>query len=554
MKIKCMLKKTLSVLLAGAMSLTVFTACDDKKDNDKDTSSVKEMLLDVFETAANSTSLSGVFSGNANAASKTDMSIEFGKGITDALGTEVKPLSLTSETKLKDSKAGTDISVFYGGNSLISLNGIYDNDSKEMYIKVPELSDAYLSLSSKDLDGLKDDIISSGKAISGIKNPAVFNIKKLVELKVTDYENLLKDYIKTVADSLPKAGKEEDYSGSLSDVEYNYKLKTYTITYNDAKNIIERVFEKLKNDEKIKELAVGILGSILEITDDSYAAKIDELKENCVKELSSDLNEEISLIFDGDNLVGIKDNATLMCIDRKDAYVLSLESETANYLFKATETDGKINLICNAEIPAVNEDAQDFSLELKAEDLEVTDKDNGFISGDADIAIQAGNNNIKIEMGSKAEEKNLSSELKLNVNDVEYIKLTSTSEITSSSDISDPSGTIYTLSQIEDYQTSMKLDELTANFKKVLGDDLTSALSSIFSSKGGDDDSDISSDDVSVNEDDEKGAIMLEDYYNEDGSFNYDKLKEDLGEEDYKAFMSQIDLDDFKVDADDIEF
>ena len=40
MKIKCMLKKTLSVLLAGAMSLTVFTACDDKKDNDKDTSSV----------------------------------------------------------------------------------------------------------------------------------------------------------------------------------------------------------------------------------------------------------------------------------------------------------------------------------------------------------------------------------------------------------------------------------------------------------------------------------------------------------------------------------
>ena len=61
------------------------------------------------------------------------------------------------------------------------------------------------------------------------------------------------------------------------------------------------------------------------------------------------------------------------------------------------------------------------------------------------------------------------------------------------------------------------------------------------------------SDDIEASEADDEGAIMLEDYYNDDGTFNYDKLKEDLGEEEYEAFMSQINIEDLEIDADDIE-
>ena len=73
MKIRGLMKKTLSVLLACAMSVTVFTACGEK-DNDKGSKSLsaKEMLLEVFNTAANSNAFSGIFSGKANYASKSE--------------------------------------------------------------------------------------------------------------------------------------------------------------------------------------------------------------------------------------------------------------------------------------------------------------------------------------------------------------------------------------------------------------------------------------------------------------------------------------------------
>lgn len=554
MKLKSLMKRSLSVLLAGAMSLTVFTACDDKdKDKDSKASSVKEMLLEVFDTAANSNSFYGVFSGNANFASKAESVIEFGEGVTKALGTEVKPLSLTSETKLKGSNAGTDIAISYDGKNLVSLIGVYDNDSKAAYIKIPELSDAYISTSSKDLEGVKDNIISSGMALGGIETPVVSNFKKLLELKVTDYQKIFNDYIKIVTDALPEASKEEDFSGSLSDVKYDYKLKTFTITSDDAKKIIEDVFEKLKNDEKIKELAVDVLGSYIKITEDNYASKVDQLKDKAIGSVSSDFNEEINLIFDGKDIVGIKDEATFMCIDKKDAYVQSVESETLKYLFKATEDDGKIDYEYTLDIVANDEYSKNVSISVKADDFEIVDKDNGLSSGELNAAIKVDNYNVKIEASDKAESKKLNSAMKITVNDVEYAEITSKSVITNASDISVPSGKIYKLDQMEEYQASMKIEEFMTSIQTALGEDLIASITSsatALTALGGGDDSD-AYDDVSV--DDEEDALDLEKYYNKDGSFNYDKLKEDLGEEDYKAFMSQIDLEDFEVDADEIE-
>lgn len=561
MKVKSLMKKSLSVLLAGALSLTVFTACEDK-DNGKDgkASSVKEMLLEVFETASNSNSFYGVFSGDANYASKTESVIEFGEGVTKALGTEVKPLSLASETKLKGSKAGTDIAFSYDGKNLVSLNGVYDNDSKSIYIKVPELSDAYISSSLEDYKALMDEFtVADGIVLNDLTNiTASSAMKNLSDFKVTDYEKIFNDYIKVVTDALPEASNEEDFSGSISDVKYDYKLKTFTITADNAKKIIEDVFEKLKNDDKVKELAVGILGSYIEITEDNYASKIDELKDEVIKDLSSDFNEEINLIFDGKDIVGIKDKATFMCIDKKDAYVLSVESETLNYLFKATEDDGKIDFDLTTDIVATDEGAKNVSIALKAEDFEIVDKDNGLASGDVDVTVKAGDYNVKLEACDKAESKKINSAMKLTVNDVEYVEVTSKNEITNASDISIPSGTIYKVNQMEEYQASMKLEEFMTSIQTALGEDLIAAITSLTSSVtalgGGDDydfedDSDVLLDDVSVDED----GLDLGEYYNEDGSFNYDKLKEDLGEEDYEAFMSQIDLDDFEVDADEIK-
>lgn len=556
MKIKNKMTRVLSVLLAGAMSVTAFTACDSKKDDKKEESnlSVKEMLIDILNTSANSNTLSGIFSGDADTASKIDAEIEFGEGVTDAIGTEVKPLTISSETKLKGSNAGTDIAVSYDDKNLVSLNGVYDNASKAVYIKVPELSDAYLSASSDDLEGLKDEVSSeAGLNFSSLAGSSTASsmVNKLSDLKITDYENLLDDYLKVIVDALPEASNEEDYKGTLSDVEYDYTLKTYTLTAEDSKKIIEDVFAKLKTDETVKDFVVSFLGSSLDITEETYESKLEEAQKSLTDELDDETSsEDINLIFDGKNIVGIKDDeATFMVIDQKDAYVISIESETLNLMFKATTADEKLDFAMTMDI--IDEDSKDMSMTFNVDDFEVVDKDNGLASGHAYMILTVDGTKVILEATDKAEDKKESSTFKLSIDDVEYLTMNTTNEITNASDISVPSGTIYTLDQMEDYQSSMKAEEFLTNVQTVLGDDLVAAISTLTTSADDNYDSSDDTDDVSV--DDDEDAIYLEKYYNEDGSFNYDKLKEDLGEEEYEAFMSQIDLDDFDVDAEDIE-
>ena len=354
-----------------------------------------------------------------------------------------------------------------------------------------------------------------------------------------------------VIDALPEASKEEDFSGSVSDVKYEYKLKTFTITSDAAKKIIEDIFAKLKNDNTIKELAVDILGDYLEITESNYTSIIDKLKDEAISSISSDMNEDISLIFDGKDIVGIKDKATFMCIDNKDAYVLSAESDSINCLFKATQDDGKLDYEYTANILAGDEYSKDVSVSVKADDLEIVDKENGLANGELDASIKSGDFNVKIEGTDKAESKKLSSVVKITVNDTEYAEITSTGEITNASDISVPDGKIYTLDQMEEYQASMKADEFMKSIQTALGEDLIAAITSSVSELN-EEYSDYGYD-GDISDVDDEDALNLEEYYKEDGSFDYDKLKEDLGEEDYEAFMSQIDIDDFEVDPDEIE-
>lgn len=551
MRIKNLIKRTFSVLLAGVISVTVFAACGENEDKKSDSISAKEMLLNVFDNSFDSKSLLGIFSGKADKASKSNVVIEFKKGITDALGAEVKPLSMTFDTKLKGNKAGTDISVAYDDKDLVSLNGMYDNNAKTVYIKVPELSDAYLSASSKDLNALKEDIISKGMGVSGIEDFKIPDLKKLTELKAVDNEDILNDYINAAADKLPKSSKEEKFEGAIESVEYKYILKTYSITEDNIKKLVESLFDKLKNDDKIKEYAVGILGSAYDITDENYSTKIDEAKDLLLKELDLKAgNVEIGLIYNGDNIVGIKyEDIVFLSVDRNEAYAISIEGKGINYSFTAVKDGEKLDIDCEVTVNSLNENANDFSLTEKINDYEVVDKEKGLSNGSTEIEAVFGDKKIKIVGTDKAEKSKLNTEMNVSVNDVEYAAISVTSEITNASDITIPKGTVYTLDQIEKYQSSMKLDKLLSNFKTVLGKDLTAAFSklseSFLASKMGGADTETSEDD--------EGAIMLEDYYNDDGTFNYDKLKEDLGEEEYKAFMSQINIEDLEIDADDIE-
>lgn len=551
MNSKNMLKRAFSVVLAGAMSVAVFTACDDKEDKkDSSSLSVKEMLIDVFDASINTDLISGVFSGEADTASKTEATIEFGEGITDVLDTEIKPISLTSETKLKGSNAGTDISVAYDGKNLVSLNGVYDDASKTTYVRVPELSDAYLSASSDDFEKLANQIIS--EELSGFETVAGMSldsvVKKLVDFKIAEYEDIFNDYVDIIVASLPDATTEEDFTGSIGDIEYSYKAKTHTITADSAKKMVEAVFNKLENDDKIKEIVVDILGPALGITETDYTSSIEEARDELLDGIDDSFNsEDICLIYDGDKIVGInEEDVSVVLVDRQDAYAIGVEGDGINYSFVATADEGKIDIdySCNIE--------DELSMSYNIDNLEIVDRENGLVSGEVEAIATINGSTIKCEGSDKAEPGKLNSEMSVYVDDVELEKISLKTEITNASDITVPSGTIYSLDQIEKYQSSLKIDEFTKNLQETLGEDLiaaitTSAEAASTSVLGTDDYYD---DDYDY--DDEDG-IYLEDYYNDDGSFDYDKLKEYLGDDNYNEFMSQIDIEDLEVDLDDIE-
>ncbi len=556
MKIKNKITKALAVLLAGAVSVTAFTACESGKDKEKESNaSVKEMIADIFDSVSNANTLSSVFSGKANSASKMEAEIEFGSGVTEALGTEVKPLELSSEVKLKGSKAGADLAVSYDGTSLATLNSVFDKEGEAAYIQVPELSDAYLEVTADYLTSLGEEFmdayVSSDELKSALSagSSASSAIGDLSDLKVDEWDDILEDYLDVVIDSLPEATNEEDYKGDISGVEYDYKLKTITLTVDDEKKMVENVFDKLKTDETVKDIVISLLGSALEITEDNYSSMIDDLKSNVLESLSDETSsEEINLIYDGDDIVGIKeDQAVVLVIDKKDAYVISAASEDINVLFKATKDGDKLNFDFTVDT-AAQDDMEAMSLALDIDNFEITDKDNGFVNDDFKLTVKSDSETIVVEGSDKTTDNKQNSTAKFTLDDVEYLTISSTSEATNASDITIPNGTVYTLDKISEYQESMNIDEFITNIQTALGDDFIAALTELFGSDDLNEDTD-----ASVSEDDDEDAIYLENYYNDDGSFNYDKLKEDLGEEEYEAFMSQIDLDDFDVDASDIE-
>ena len=168
-----MLKKSfLTPVLSGVLAVTVAGSgvlyYFDKKDGDQDEKSnaksdKRPTLSQVADNVSDTLDLAEqAIKGELDFAYTAKAELIFGDELTKEMGYDVKPFAVETSTKQKDKKTAADISLQYDSKNLVSLNTVYDNENETVYVKVPELSDAYLSATPDDLQALINDSMGYG--------------------------------------------------------------------------------------------------------------------------------------------------------------------------------------------------------------------------------------------------------------------------------------------------------------------------------------------------------------------------------------------------------
>ena len=153
--------KVLTPVLAGVLGLSIVGSglgyyFVNKDSNDGKTEGGKAKLTQVADNINNTLGTAEkAIKGELDFAYNATATVSFGEGFTEQAGVSLQPISVTTVTKQKGSNTAADVSLTYGGYNLVSANAIYSRDNKSAYVRIPELSDAYLMV---NVDSLKDKV------------------------------------------------------------------------------------------------------------------------------------------------------------------------------------------------------------------------------------------------------------------------------------------------------------------------------------------------------------------------------------------------------------
>ena len=223
--------------------------------------------------------LSNTITGKSEVGYNTSTKVEFGEDIVKEANVEgLKSVTLKTNNGFKGTLSGQNYSLLYNDKNVISVNTVIDLDKKTAFVKVPELSSAYLSVAEKDLNTLLE---SSGISMSDLtkfnsssKLPigdADINAKDLA-LSDDEVEKAIKRYTDIFIDS-SKSVKKDTVKNSIDGVDYKYIALENEIKYEDLFSIGEDVLNELKEDDTIKNMVMKSEG----ITEEQYEKGIDQL-------------------------------------------------------------------------------------------------------------------------------------------------------------------------------------------------------------------------------------------------------------------------------------
>lgn len=479
-----MKKSYIAALLAGVMALSVVTSgCGDneerKKTSEKNVKDITHSISNTLEQAKKAMrgELEFAYTANAN--------ITFGSAISDLTGVELKPVDITTNAKQKGKKTSADMSVNYDSKTLVSINSVIDHENAAMFLKIPELSDAYLTGSKDDIVKLMESQENSlmtnenGMMNSGASvNNTMLNCLKDIDFKML--EDDMKSYVDLIKEKAPEAKEGDKISGEIDGHKYEYNTKTYEINGNDVKTIASAVVDKAKADTFIKDIAISMGATEEEYNSglDSAKNKIDSMSQEEAKEKLFDLDA----YYNGDNLMGIKVNIensidiNYIVIDEDDVmavdYMVKSEGYEMSSVGSITEKDGKINGEYNGNM---NVDGMSGTFKITMIDVaENDDVFSGTIKCDFNVVQDGITLAPSLVLTSNSTKDKIDMSYSMSINEAEYFTIKITGEKTDASDIKIPDGTMYNITKEDDmerYMSSCDILKFTDNLKSVLGEE-----------------------------------------------------------------------------------
>ena len=223
--------------------------------------------------------LSDTLTGKAEVGYNTSTKIELGEDIVQEVEIEgLKSISLKTNNSFKGKLCGQNYALLYNDKNVISVNTILDTENNKAYAKIPELSSAYVSVESEDLNSLLEnnglsmnDLINSSGAANLPIGGSDIDAKGLA-LSEKEIEKAIKRYTDIFIDSA-KSVEKDTVKDDIDGVDYKYIALENEITYEDLFSIGEEALEELKEDETIRNMVI----KSSDITEEEYNKSIDDL-------------------------------------------------------------------------------------------------------------------------------------------------------------------------------------------------------------------------------------------------------------------------------------
>lgn len=496
------LSGVLAVTVAGSGVLYVLDRNDKNETVETSVTDENTVLAKVSDRISGAAaSVEKAVKGESESGYTLTADLTFGEVFTELTGTEIKPISLKADSKIKGGKSEADLQVSYNANSLANVYIITDNDTGTVYLKCPELNDSFLSMTPDDLAALLKDTGAAAKlptnsnytlpSVNGMDlsaltgNTQIPGLEGLQDaLKDIDFEAISKDleeYWNIIKDTVPEGEAKEDITGEIAGHSYTYQVKTVSITLGTVKDMVTALADKAKDDQLLKD-NLAKAG----ITEDQYKQMIDSLIS-----VTNGINEQQSAqqLFSLDiysyegKEVGF--NVNMMGLASVKAVTINTEEVFAidvNASFSGASV--KLNGSFDMEGDAVNGSAALdvsqgtnalVSAKMTAKDLVISDT---YVTGSLslDVTADGKNFNVAFESAGSADAPEITLGADYNGKDAFDLKIKG--EKTDASDVTVPTGQIYPLTKegMASFEASCDVEGFKAHIKEVLGDELYAKL------------------------------------------------------------------------------
>ena len=407
--------KVLTPVLSGVLAVSVVGSgvgyyFVNKGEPEKTMDTMKVSMTQVEQTVNTTVDdVQKAVNGKLDFAYDADLKITVGN--SDAMknsGVQVQPIEVSTKVRQKGQNSSAEIAAKYNGSTLATLETVYARDSKTGYVRIPELSSAYIKATEADIQKLVDDAqkkyaskyqlkLDTNKRqtktnqnrIADIKPKEKFDVNKIKEmlpdlsaLDSKKVEEKLNKWVEIVKGKITEKADNGTVSGDIEGNSYSYKVKTYSISGKQAQEAILAVLDDIAADKDIKKVFDDFYAKQPEANKKASGIKsFAELIAKMKSELKMDASQQnkvasLDVYYDGNEPAGAafsfdgKTYAKAVIINKSDVNAIDAfitdNNGNANFTVKGSSklADGKVSGKYTLDCKGKNSNNTNVSLTL----------------------------------------------------------------------------------------------------------------------------------------------------------------------------------------------